>query len=116
MQNSIMLSVTNEQVLYNHSFQNQAQIQPDIVHSNNNTSLKQNASFALLNQLFPEQKREDKIVKQTRAILGSLISKFSTDELQEIIILFQYLSESWLNMYERDLFNGKTLQELLNLG
>ena len=82
-----------------------------------NASLSnQDSTETLLNSLFPDQKREDKTIKQARAILGNLTEKFSMDELQQIIILFQYLSESWLDMYERELFDGKTLQELLNLG
>lgn len=70
----------------------------------------------LLNKLFPEQKREDKTIKQARTILGGLIDKFSSEELQEVIILLQYLTETWLDMYEKELFNGKTLNELLNCG
>lgn len=88
----------------------------DTSHSNNIPSLKQDANLALLDQLFPEQKREDKTVKQTRAILGGLTEKFSMDELQEVISLFQYLTDTWLDTYEREVFDGKTLQELLNLG
>lgn len=80
------------------------------------SSSKQDSTEALLNSLFPDQKREDKTIKQARAILGNLTEKFSMDELREIIILFQYLTESWLDMFERELFDGKTLQELLNLG
>lgn len=74
------------------------------------------SSISLLNQLFPEQKREDKTIKQTRAILGGMVNQFSSEELQEIISLSQYLTESWIDMWERELFDGKTLQELLNLG
>ncbi len=81
-----------------------------------NFKLEQDSKLALLNQLFPEQKYEDKSVKQARAILGDLTRKFSAEELQQIMVLLQYLTESWLDRYERDLFNGKTLNELLNNG
>ena len=83
---------------------------------NSSVSSSQEISTALLNQLFPEQKREDKTIKQARAILGGLTEKFSSSELQEIISLSQYLTESWLDMWERELFEGKTLEELLNSG
>ncbi len=90
---------------------------PSVISPAQDTSpSKQETTLALLDQLFPDQKREDKTIKQARAILGNLTEKFSMEELQEIIILFQYLTESWLDMFERELFDGKTLQELLNLG
>lgn len=89
---------------------------PNTSYSNDTSSLKQDASIALLDQLFPEQKLEDKSMKQARIILAGLTKQFSNEELQEIISIFQYLTESWLDMYEREIFDGKTLQELLNLG
>lgn len=73
-------------------------------------------SITLLNQLFPDQKREDKNVKQVKSILGDLTETFSLEELQEIISLSQYLTESWLDMWEKELFDGQTLYELLNGG
>ncbi len=97
-------------------FQSQTHIPASTSHSNNKPTLKQDATTALLSQIFPEQNREDKSIKQARIILGSLLEKFSTDELQETVILLQYLTESWLDMYERELFDGMTLNELLNLG
>lgn len=86
------------------------------IYSNIKPTLKQDTTAALLSQIFPEQNREDKTIKHARAILGELLEKFTTDELQETIILLQYLTESWLDMYERELFDGMTLNELLNLG
>lgn len=108
------LSLYNEPVSQINS--KQEIYQPNTSHSNSNSSLKQDASFALLNQMFPEQRREDKTIKQARIILGDMIDRYSSDELQEIISLSQYLTESWLDEWEKELFEGKTLDELLNLG
>ncbi|OGK59327.1 hypothetical protein A3I56_02440 [Candidatus Roizmanbacteria bacterium RIFCSPLOWO2_02_FULL_43_10] len=93
-----------------------SQSQTPTPHSNVKPTLKQDTTAALLSQIFPEQNREDKTIKQARVILGGLLEKFSTDELQETVILLQYLTESWLDMYERELFDEMTLNELLNLG
>lgn len=70
----------------------------------------------MLDKLFPEQQKQEKTIKQTRAILGNLLQEFKQEELEEVITLLQYLTESWLDVYERDLFDGMTLNELLNLG
>lgn len=80
------------------------------------TDDKPNSTVALLNRLFPEQNHEEKIVRQTRALLGGLIDHYSTEELEQIIIQVQCLTEAWLDAYERNVFEGLTLNELLNKG
>lgn len=80
------------------------------------STTKENSIEKQLDNLFPEQLREDKTVKRTKELLGNLPGKFSEDEIQTIATEIQYLCETLLDAYERTIFDGKTLNELLNIG
>lgn len=67
-----------------------------------------------LNNLFPEQKYSDKRIKQAKEALGLLAFEFSEPELNNLILEVESLTESWLDEFERQTFNGLTLQELLH--
>lgn len=69
-----------------------------------------------LDKLFPEQEYRDKTVKRALGILGDDAGKFSVDEIQTMVAETEYLCEALLDIYEKQIFNGKTLQELLNEG
>ncbi len=77
---------------------------------------KYDSTSALLNRLFPEQNQGEKIIRQTRALLGNLVEHYTTEQIEQIMIQILYLSETWLDSYERKIFNGMTLNELLNMG
>lgn len=67
-----------------------------------------------LEAIFPEQKQADKRIKLAKDALGSLATQFSETELNDVITEVEYLTESWLDEYERNIFDGLTLQELLH--
>ena len=67
-----------------------------------------------LDELFPEQERMNKQVRQAKSILGDIAKEFSTSELQDIVSEIQFLTDSWLDNYEREIFDGLTLNELLH--
>ncbi len=67
-----------------------------------------------LNDLFPEQKYADKRIKQAKEALGLLAFEYSESELENLILEVESLTESWLDEFERQTFNGLTLQELLH--
>lgn len=67
-----------------------------------------------LDQLFPEQKIEDKKLQEARKILGETANKFTKDQLKDVITEVQYLVSTWLDEYERDLLDGLTLNEFLH--
>lgn len=50
---------------------------------------------------------------EIRELLKNYEIHMTEDELQTTVIQFQYLIDVWLNDIERQLFNGKTLDELL---
>jgi len=67
-----------------------------------------------LDQLFPEQQVEDKKLQEARKILGETANKFTKEQLKDVITEVQYLVSTWLDEYERDLFDGLTLNEFLH--
>ena len=61
---------------------------------------------------YPEPQEESKIDK-ARAILGEIVKDMQDEELANYMTMFEYLIEGWLDQYEREIFNGLTLQEML---
>lgn len=72
--------------------------------------------MALLNSLFPEQQREEKEIRQVKETLGNLAHTFDIEEMQVLITEIQYLTTTWLDGYEKNILEGKTLKEILNEG
>jgi len=67
-----------------------------------------------LDELFPEQKIEDKNVQRAKEILGDIANELTPAQLKDTIVEIQYLVNTWLDDFEREIFEGKTLQELLH--
>lgn len=67
-----------------------------------------------LDKLFPEQEREDKDIKEAREILSLLSKEFDDQQIKDLITEIQFLTESWLDDFERSIFKGLTLQELFH--
>jgi len=67
-----------------------------------------------LDGMFPEQEYIDKKVQRAKAILGDLVKDFSEAELRDVVTEIQFLVDSWLDDYEREVFDGLTLRELLH--
>ena len=67
-----------------------------------------------LDVLFPEQERENKDIKEAREILGLLSKEFDDTQIKDLIAEVQFLTESWLDDFERSIFKGLTLQELFH--
>lgn len=67
-----------------------------------------------LNVLFPEQQYDEKRIQKAKEILGDLAYEFTDEQLQDVVAEIQYLTESWLDDFERKIFKGLTLKELLH--
>ena len=67
-----------------------------------------------LDVLFPEQERENKDIKEAREILGALSKELDDTQIKDLITEVQFLTESWLDDFERSIFKGLTLQELFH--
>lgn len=49
---------------------------------------------------------------RAREILGELAKEYSDDELWKLVTEIQFLTDCWLDDFEREIFDGKTLTEL----
>jgi len=72
------------------------------------------STAASIQELFPEQEYEEKNIQKTKQILGELANNFSKDDLRDVVAQVEYLAESWLDDFEREVFEGKTLNEVLH--
>jgi hypothetical protein len=67
---------------------------------------------ASLKSIFPTQQEENRLIK-ARRVLGKTVEPISDEELETYLTEFQFLLEEWLDMFERQIFDNKTLRELL---
>ncbi len=51
-------------------------------------------------------------IEEARKILGKTAKDLSDDQIRDVIANFDFLASSWLNDYEKKIFNGKTLAEM----
>jgi len=78
--------------------------------SNSGTSLE-----VTLKHIFPEKQDENKLQK-ARLIMGEAVKDLSDEELETFITEFKYLIEAWVDSFERQIFDNKTLKQLLKEG
>lgn len=57
---------------------------------------------------------EEKRVAEARKILGALAEDLSSEAIQEVISETKFLTGSWLDDFERQIFEGKTVLEILH--
>jgi len=50
---------------------------------------------------------------EARKILGNLAKHINEEKLKDEYVKIQYLIESWLDDFEKSIFEGKTLREVL---
>ncbi len=70
---------------------------------------------ATLKHIFPERPEENKL-QQARRILGEIANDMPDEELETYITEFQYLIDCWMDSFEKQLFDNKTLKQLLREG
>jgi ABC-type transporter MlaC component len=57
--------------------------------------------------------QEETTVQYARRIMGKTIASLSDEEVRVFISEFQYLLETFMDEYERSVFDKKTLKEVL---
>jgi NH3-dependent NAD+ synthetase len=55
----------------------------------------------------------DKDIVDAKQILGKLALNFTDEDIKEIVSEIHYLAETWLDDFERKMFDGHTLKELI---
>ncbi len=91
--------------------------QPDIK-ENNAVSTLYNPQKSLgkgLNAFFPTHEEETKLQK-SRRVLGEISSEVSDEQLEVFITGIQFLLDGWLDNFERKMFDGLTLNQILKGG
>ncbi len=56
----------------------------------------------------------EKEIAKAREILGEVAKNMTHDQLKDQIVSMKYLTETWMDEYERSIFDGKTLNEKLS--
>ncbi|MDD2251273.1 MAG: hypothetical protein PHE92_09300 [Candidatus Cloacimonetes bacterium] len=69
----------------------------------------------ILDSIFPTRQEETRIAK-ARRILEEIGSDLSDEELEIYLIKFEFLLDTWIDNFEKDIFEGKTLNQLLREG
>lgn len=77
-------------------------------------NMEVNSLNNLLHTLFPENRAEDKEFLKVKQILGEKGKEFTSEQVKDLMTKVQYLVQSWLDEYERQILKGQTLQELLS--
>jgi hypothetical protein len=83
-----------------------------------NSTLRENNHLDDFNQslniIFPQASEQTRTQK-TRQILGDVANELLDEQLETYTVQFEYLVGCWLDVFEKNLFDGKTLKELLKL-
>ena len=64
-----------------------------------------------LNQFFPESVEQTQVQK-AHQILGESAKDITDEQIESFVSKIDYLMNSWLDSFERQLFDGKTLREI----
>lgn len=79
-----------------------------------NTSKPTSTLKESLDNLFPEQKYEEKRLQRAKDILGDIAHDLTPSELKNALTEIEFLANTWIDEFERFIFDGKTLNELLH--
>lgn len=64
--------------------------------------------------IFPKNSEQENNVIRTRRILGKTAQTLSDEQIETIVSEFQFLANTWLDEFEKEIFSGHTLQEVIN--
>ncbi|OQA02912.1 MAG: hypothetical protein BWY68_00885 [bacterium ADurb.Bin400] len=68
-----------------------------------------------LKTIFPTEK-EESWLKRARRILGEIAVGLSDSELETYLTEFEFLLDGWIDEFEKQLFDNRTLREVLREG
>jgi hypothetical protein len=66
-----------------------------------------------INNIFPLASEENKTSRMRKA-LGNTAQSLSNEQIETITTEFQFLIDSWIDEFEKEVFSGLTLKEVLN--
>lgn len=65
-----------------------------------------------LTSIFPDN-QEDTKVSKARKILGEIADSLPDENIENLVTDFEYLADTWLDVFEKRVFAGKTLKEVM---
>ena len=68
-----------------------------------------------INNIFPLASEENKTLRM-RKVFGNAAQSLSNEQIETITTQFQFLVDSWMDEFEKEVFSGLTLKEVLNEG
>lgn len=80
-----------------------------------NTKPAIQGTYDQLNQLLNNQDQKENTIREARDILDESARNLTDTQVLDLVNEVQFLVESWLDEFERNTFNGNTLDELLGL-
>jgi len=72
-------------------------------------------AYDQINQFFSKQDKQNKTITEAREILGESAKDLTDEQVYDLTNEIQYLVDSWLEEYEKEVFDGKTLDELIKI-
>ena len=104
--------------LFNPRGINPTLIRQSDIKENNATLTPYNPQKSLevgLNSLIPTYEEENRLQK-ARRVLGEISFEITDEQLEIFITGIQFLLDSWLDNFERKMFDGLTLKQILKGG
>lgn len=83
----------------------------------NTANLQKNSQgiYDQINNYFSEQNQQQKIVQEAREVLGESASKMNDEKVYDMVVEMQYLVDTWVEEFEKEIFDGKTLKEIIQI-
>ncbi|MBI2012254.1 hypothetical protein HYS91_05820 [Candidatus Daviesbacteria bacterium] len=78
-------------------------------------SMEKQGTYEKLNELFEDQNSQQRRVQEAREILGDSAKDLTDDQVFELASNVQFLVDIWEEEFEKEVFGGKTLNELLGI-
>lgn len=75
--------------------------------------VEKQGSYEKLNEIFEDQTSQQIRVLEARETLGESAKELTDDQVFELVTNVQYLVDIWEEEFEKAIFDGKTLKELL---
>ena len=75
--------------------------------------INQQDKYEKINQLFEEKDQQERTILEAREILGESANNLTDEQVFDLVNEVQFLVDSWLEEYERKIFDGKSLDELI---
>lgn len=93
----------------------ESQTPPQAPSVENYRTVEKQGTYDKLNELFEDQNSQQRRVQEAREILGDSAKDLTDDQVFELVSNVQFLADIWEEEFEKEIFGGKTINELLGI-